>query len=332
VTVDREDAIAEYDAFGPWVARVTSAPQVPPLFRGWVPDPATVDVMVKVPRTVHRRDTHAGADLYDHVLWVAGGALTQLTRAAAAAAAIGAPEDVEGGVLRRQVPLARVVAVEDSGELLDAVLTLRMDDGTALDVPYSGTSRPVMAELAAAVRASWRPAVVQDGPGPAARPVGVGGAPPLRLDDLGPDVALVTEQRDLLRAEPGLVLLAAHGRRVVALEAPGPAARMRERVQPWVLQGAAACADAHELVLLHRRAWVTRTRKPELSMVRTVLSLDRVRRLTPAVQSRPSGYDGVVELVLGRGAATLLVPAGGDVERALEGLLVARAVCGTLEP
>lgn len=336
MTVDREDAFAEYDAFGPWVARVTSAALVPPLFRSWAPDPLGVDVMVKVPRNVHRRDTRPGADLYDHLLWVADGTLWQLTRAAAAAAAIGAPEDAEGGVLRRRVPLAHVVAVEDSGELLDAVLTLRMDDGTALAVRYSGTSRPIMGELVAAVRDAWRPGV-QDGPAPAGAGLGpesarVGGLE--GLEGLDADVALVNELHELRRAEPGLVLRGAHGRRPVAAVDPDVVNRVRERMQPWVLQGAVACADAHELVVLHRRAWLTRTRKPDLSMARTVVSLERARAL--GVRVRPVAFEGVVEVVVGEGAARLVVPAGGDVERALVGLLGSPfsplAVCETLEP
>lgn len=340
MTVDREDAIAEYDAFGPWVARVTSAAQVPPLFRVWAPDPLGVDVMVKVPRTVHRRDTRPGADLYDHLLWVAGGTLVQLTRAGAAAAAVGAPAEVEGGVLRRQVPLARVVVLEDSAELLDAVLTLRMDDGTSLAVRYSGTSRPVMGELVAAVRAAWRPGV-QDGPADPADPAAdladpaATAAPPASgLAGLDVDVALVNELHDLQRAEPGLVLLGAHGRRPVAAAEPDLLTRLREQMQPWVLQGAVACADAHELVVLHRRAWLTRTRKPDLSMARTVVSLERARTL--GVQVRPAAFEGVAEVVVGADAARLVVPAGGDVERAVVGLLGSpfspRAVCGTLEP
>lgn len=291
----------EFDAFGPWVLPVRTPDEVPRLFRPLAGDPGTATVVLKVPRRISRRDAHPRMDLYDHLVVLRGEELTLLTRS---------PADPDG-VRRRTVPASALLAIEESVDLLDGRLVVRVLDEKPLVVRYNGASRDLVVPLVAALRQTWR----ADRPG-TAQP-GVAHPVPLGLRDLGPDVALVTEYRELVAAEPEMALRGAHARRVVHPAGGGALTRAVHRVWPMWLQGAVVCTDGVELQVLHRRSWWVRGGKPVHSIARTVLPLDR----TLPVEIAPTSFEGVGEIRVHHDAARFPVPAGSPTETCLREIL-----------
>lgn len=297
VTGHHAERTEEFDAFGPWVLPVRRADEVPRLYRSHEHDPASAQVVLKVPRRIDRRDANPRMDLYDHLLVLRGDTLTVLSRA---------PGDA-GGVRRRVVAAATLLAVEESVDLLDGRLSVAVRDEKPLVVRYNGASRDTVAPLIAGLRRLWRDGTAQ------AAGVEQADLVPLGLRDLGPDVALVTECRELIAAEPAMAVLGAHARRVVRLRDPGAVSGLVHRVWPMWLQGAVVCSDGVELVVLHRRSWWVRGSRPVHSLARTILPLDRAA----PVEVLDAAYRDVRELRVHHDAARFAVPAGSDTERAL---------------
>ncbi|HQY33544.1 MAG TPA: hypothetical protein PLS68_06210 [Actinotalea sp.] len=292
----------EFDAFGPWVLPVRTPAEVPPLFRTHLPDPTGAAVVLKVPRAIERRDADATMNLYDHLLAVDAAGLTVLTRTPAA----------PGGFTTRVLAVDRLLALEESVDLLDARLTVHAVGVPPLTVPFNGSSRDTVGLLVHELRRRWL-----GGPGP----VGTFAPPsvPAGLSELDADLALVSLYREVLAEDPSCALLGAHARRVVVPLAPGlggAASRAVHAVWPMTLQGAIVCGDDRELHVLHRRHWWVRGGRPVNSIARTVLPLERVR--TVEVEDHPV-YRGVRVVTLGLGGAdlTLPVPAGSATEAAL---------------
>ncbi len=254
----------EFDAFGPWVLPVSDAEGVPRLFRPHAGDPATAEIMLKVPRKISRRDANPAMDLYDHLLLVRDGTVVLLSRA---------PGE-RGGVRKRSLGAAELLAIEESVNLLDGRLLLYTREGPALRVAFNGASRDTVRGFVDVVRAHWTQGLSPGEPEPEPDPHPV----PLGLRDLGPDVALVTEYRALVAAEPAMRLLGAHPRQTVVpatTESRGTLTRLAHRIRPMHLQGAVVCSDGRELVVLHRRPWWARGQRPVHSVARTVLPIAR---------------------------------------------------------
>ncbi|WP_372595360.1 hypothetical protein [Actinotalea sp.] len=290
----------EFDAFGPWVLPVSEADEVPRLFRPHAGDPHTAQAMLKVPRTISRRDANPSMDLYQHLLVFRDDIVVLLTRA----------PSQSGGVHRRTVAAKDLLAIEESVDLLDGRLVLTVRDGPALRVSYNGSSRDLIRGFVDTVRASWTTGV--GGPGPERDPHPI----PLGLRELGPDVALVTEYRALVAAEPAMHLLGAHPReRVepVAPDAAGIVTRIGHRLWPMTLQGAIVCSDGRELVVLHRRPWWVRGARPVHSIARTMIPVDRANPFE--ILDHPD-YHGVRTIRIG-GVLELPVPLGSAGEQAL---------------
>src|SRR5664279_379583 len=72
--------VAEYDRFGPWIDEVIVPEDLPRLFRSYPIDLSAARMVLKVPRSIARRDATAGMDLYDHVVILDRESLTLLSR------------------------------------------------------------------------------------------------------------------------------------------------------------------------------------------------------------------------------------------------------------
>jgi hypothetical protein len=302
---------AEYDAFGPWIMPVTSREEIPPLYRDHGFDLASARLVLKLPRNVARRDATPSMDLYDHLVIVDDAALTILSRR-------------PGGYDERVVAHEAICAIDYGTDLLDGWITVHSAGeggrgrAPALTLSYVGTSQDVVEGLVSLLRSLYRsgPAPVGDtSVGSAAG--GAAPLPALEQRDLGDhDIALVTRQLALLRAEPRMRLLGYHRRRVLAAREGGGLRRLVRLVRPVVLHAAVVCGDGSELQVLHRRDWVTRGRHPEYSLACTVLPLTRVDRADVADDPRNAGVR-VLTLHCGATDLELVVPAGSSTEQAL---------------
>lgn len=290
----------EFDAFGPWVLPVSTAEEVPRLFRPHVGDPHTADVVLKVPRAISRRDANPSMDLYEHLLLVREGAVVLLTRA---------PGE-RGGVRRRSLVADELLAIDESVDLLDGRLLMYAKEGPALRVSFNGASRDTVRSFVDVVRGLWTEGSTTAEPQPDPHPI------PLGLRDLGPDVALVNDYRALVAAEPAMRLLGAHPRQGVEPVADGSLSvltRLAHRLVPMTLQGAIVCTDGREVVVLHRRPWWVRGQRPVHSSARTTLPVARAGGLEARDHDT---YVGVRIMRIG-GALEMPVPAGSAGEKAL---------------
>lgn len=309
---------AEYDAFGPWILPVTVGEEIPPLFRAHRFDLAGARLVLKVPRNIARRDATPSMDLYDHLVIVGDATLTVLSRRT-------------GGYDERVVPIEAICAIDYGTDLLDGWFTVHTagegGEGRppALTFTYVGTSQDVVEGLVSLLRSLYRS---EPDPGASPGPAegrAAPGLPPLGQRDLGDhDIALVTRQLALLRAEPRLRVLGHHRRQLLAAREGGPLRRLVRFVRPVVLHAGVVLGDASELLVLRRRDWVTRGRHPEHSLACTVLPIARVDRADLVDDPRNSGV-GVLTLHCGTTVLELLVPAGSTTEQALVSQLGGRS-------
>lgn len=133
--VDPED-LREYDAFGPWLLPVSSAEDMPRRFRSAYDGLKEADYLVKIPRSIDRRDAYPGADLYGSVFALDPDGFSLLTA-------------VEGseGFVSRQVAWEEVAAVRTTSNLLHAEFVLLMKEGDALTTSYNSVSTDLMARV-----------------------------------------------------------------------------------------------------------------------------------------------------------------------------------------
>ena len=278
---------AEYDAFGPWIDEVASAEDVPRMYRGYPIDFGATRTVLKFPRDIPRREATPQMHLYDHLLIVTDERLTILSRAGDRFTEVSVPHD-------------RVAAITDWVNLLDARLVVHTLDGDVVSVAYNGSSNDAVVRLVdqlreLAVRRAPRRWVL-----PAA-------LPPLGLDDLGKkDALMVTTFRELVRREPGVRLLAAHGRTAVKSRS-GVVAKLLDLVVPATLHACVVGASDTELNIVSRREWIVRGGAPVVSRARTVIALDVISAATVAAHPRFVGVS-VVTLEAGRARIEVLVP------------------------
>lgn len=308
----------EYDAFGPWIMRVDAPDLVPPLYRDHPLDLERAVLVLKVPRNITRRDATPDMDLYDHLVVVEQDRLELLSRSAT-------------GYDVQTIQHAQVTAIDYGADLLDGWLTLfthgGVDGRPALTLTYNAASEDVVEGL---VRTLRRLAVGADdavkvlgGSGHASggplEPTGQAG--PLGLHDLGElDVALVTTQHALVRAEPDVRVLGYHPRQRIRSGAGDVAGRLLDLVLPTTLHAAIVCVVGDELHVIRRRAWTTRSKRPENSLGRTVVILPRAGGATVRDDERLDGAR-VFTVPVGSASIDLVVPAGSSTERALGELL-----------
>lgn len=298
----------EYDAFGPWVLPVTTAEEIPPLFRAAGVDLGAAHVVVKVPRPISRRDATPSMDLYDHLLVVDHQGLTVLTRA-------------DRAFRTRTVAADQLLGIQDSVDLLDGRLTVFPTGPQGpVTVTYSGASQDVVGRLVAALRALYRPHLATGAPAELQTRPAVG------LGALAEDQALVGMYHEVARDEPDLRVLAAHPRQVLVPKGEGAQAALSRALHlawPATLHAALVCADGPELQILHRRRWLTRGSAPTHSVARTILPFARVGAVRVADHDRYHGVR-VVTVELGSARLDLPVPAGSGAEQVLTAALGAR--------
>jgi len=287
--------LAEFDAFGPWIDVVSDASEIPRLYRGFPVDFATAELVLKVPRNISRRDADPAMDLYDHLIVVGDAQLTVLSRH-------------DAWYSELTVGFEQIAIIVDSVNLLDGVFTLHTLSGQTVSFVYNGASEKVVARLVDLLRRREQAAIPALLPG-ARRPAITGDPlPPLGLDDLGKkDAVFVTSYGELLGREPGLRLLAAHGRRVLAVTG-GVAVTVAHLVKPAVLNGALLCATETELQLISRRDWITRNGAPEVSRSRTIVPLAKLTGVTSRPHPLYSGAQ-VVTLAAGGSSIEIVLPA-----------------------
>lgn len=283
---------AEYDAFGPWVYQVRTPDEVPRLFRDGPLDLDGSELVLKVPRTIARRDATPQMDLYDHLVAAGPDRLTVLSRR-------------PGGYTAGSVPYRDIAAIESGTDLLDGQLTLHLTTGEPpTTISYNGSSQEMVDRLVGVVRAHYLdgrsaglqlPTDFRDGD--------------VEFENFDADLALVSEYGAVLRREPGVAFLAAHERRqVVPRDSGGVAGAVSRLIHfawPMTLQAAILCADPHELSVIHRRTWWVRGHVPVHSVCRTTVPLHRVDRVL--LHPHP-GYAGVVVAELQLGGTTLELP------------------------
>jgi hypothetical protein len=292
---------AEFDAFGPWVDEVRDASGVPALYRDYPVDFVTSRLVLKVPRNISRRDALPTMDLYDRLIVVGPEALVVLSR-------------VHDRYTRATLGYGDIVAVTDTVNLADGLLSILDRTGESLTVPYNGSSQAVISRLAhllgeLSVTAARSAAIVL--PHAEAQPA-------LDLLDLGKqDVGLVTSYLDLMRHETGATLLAAHGRTGLRPRG-GLLTRAVHALYPMTLHGAVLCRTERELHVLGRQEWLVRGTAPELSRSHTRIPLAAIETISAAPHP---AYLGATLLSLHTGGARfeIVLPEASAAERALLG-------------
>jgi hypothetical protein len=276
-----EERTAEYDAFGPWLLKVAGPEEIPPVFRNHPLDLAAAHLVIKVPRTIERRDATPAMHLYDRLLILDGAGLEVLTRSG-------------DGFTARRIAARAVVGVEHGTELLDGRLTVHATDGEALTVPFNGASLPLVADFADGLVG-----LATGGPRtPGASDV-------LERDALGRgDVGLVTAYRALTRRWAGLRVLQSYPGRILASRDPLVPRLLRRRPR---LSGAVLCSDGPHLIVQTRMEWLRFTPKPDVSERRIVIVRERVTDVESAAHPRVHGATSVV-LRAGRAGVELVVP------------------------
>lgn len=294
MTISPDEAV-EYDAFGPWILPVRDPHEVPRLFRDHPVDLASARMVVKVPRSIARRDADPGMDLYDHLVAAGPERLTVLSRHGT-------------GYTDTTVGYDQIAALTDSVDLLDGRFTVHTLAQGAVSFGYNASSRDTVNGLLASIREPALEAARRAaGPGGPVSVLTAGAARPVpALRELGDaDVDLVTFYLNVQAHEPDLVLHAAHGRRSVQPVRTGTATELLHRLRPMVLHGGLVCSGGGELQILGRRYWLMRGRAPVHSLARTVIPLARLGQVTVAEHPR---YRDVGIVTLRAGAATFDVP------------------------
>jgi hypothetical protein len=288
---------AEHDAFGPWIDTVRTIDEVPRLFRPHGVDPFSARLVLKVPRDIPRRDTDPSMDLYEHLLVVGTRELEVLSRDGSAY-----------GV--RRIAFADLVAVRDSVDLLDGLLTLHAADGTELRLPFNGASADVVIDLSELLvgLAGAAGGVSAYAPGRAERVVP-------RIDMGADEAGTASAFYDLAARDPQLRYLSSRPRTPVRPTATGIGGAL-QRLRPMSLAGAVVACTPRELLVISRR-------DPVLARRTAALSIDRLRILRHAITSTTAEphprWAGMSTVTIRAGAASfeMVTETAEPMERAL---------------
>lgn len=300
----------EYDLFGPWVDEVRTQDDVPRLYRPHALDLGAARLVLKVPRSIARRDAHAGMDLYDHLVALEPEQLTVLSRSAAG-----------GGYDVRRVAYSDVVAIEDVVTLLDGRVTVHTREGDVVTLTYNGADRANPGRLVEELRLlAVRPT--------ADRAAGDAVAPGLGPQMLEPtalgldDIGVVNAHRAVAAGRPELRVVASHVRRVVRPGGDGLERAVRHvahLLRPMMLHAAVVAAD-EDTVELFGRTGLARGRSPVHTLSRVLVT----RRTLDGVEDEPHpAYPDVtlVSLVAGRARVIVPVPTGSPAASTLSALV-----------
>lgn len=262
---DPED-LREYDAFGPWLLPVRSAAEMPRRFRPAYAELKDADHLIKVPRSIERRDAYPGGDLYGAVFALDADGFTLLT----------AVDEVEGFV-GRQVAWDEVAAVRAVTNLLHSDFVLLLKEGDALTVTYNSVSADLMTRVVAFVRQhfvepdDFAPGAVND---------------PEEFEDFFFNAVLAEERHG------GQFMLPIH------FEAPGKSCRNAQN-RRRVTTGLLILLSGSELVIVDRDAPTRRRFFAHYIYRKTYLGLTSVRafRLQPPPDAMPGRFM-MLELII----------------------------------
>lgn len=135
------EALREYDAFGPWLLPIKTGADMPPRFRSAHAGLQDADYLIKIPRSIDRRDAYPGADLYESVFALDDEGFTVLTAT-----------DGSEGFVSRHIAWDEVAAVRTVSNLLRADFVLLLKEGDALTVTYNAVSADLMTRVIAFAR------------------------------------------------------------------------------------------------------------------------------------------------------------------------------------
>ena len=322
--------VSEYDRFGPWVDEVNEEEDVPRLYRSYPIDFSVERLVLKVPRSIERRNATAKMDLYNHLILLGQGRLTVLSRRvgktsrAADSEAVGpvsvtASPDSGPGYDVVTIKCSDVVAIRNSLNLLDGRLTVSTAQGTPVKVAYNGTGSDVIDSFVGALRAA---ACVKPASPVGAALLAAGGprARPVLVPKDGPiDTFLATSFLEAHGANPRLSAWAAHGRRRVAPEAAGMegvAQRAKHALSPMTLHGALFAADEVAMEAFGRQSWLMRGRAATYSKSRLVIPFSAPDRLD--LTPHPLYPDVTVATIgAGKSRAEMPLPRGSVAEQLL---------------
>ena len=273
----------EYDAFGPWLLKVATAEEIPRVFRSHPVDLAAAHLVLKVPRLIERRDATPAMHLYDRLLILDGDGLEVLTRAG-------------DGFTSRRIPARAVLAVDSGTELLGGRLVVHATDGRTISVGFSGSSLPLVTDLADGLIG-----LATGGP----RTPGASDAVDRHALGRG-DVGLVTAYRALTLRWAGLRVLEAYPGEVLVAKEPRGKRLLHRRPR---LSGAIICSDGPHLIVQSHRDWLRASPRPDLSERRLVILRSRVTGVESAPHPDVHGATSVL-LRSGSAAVELVVPDG----------------------
>ncbi|WP_160688183.1 hypothetical protein [Clostridium sp. C2-6-12] len=142
--------VSEYDAFGPWIYKITEKNPMPPLFIPYYKENQEYLMLIKIPRDIERRKAKPEMDLYDYV--------------------IGMYEDY-GYILKRnqkEVEEIRfyyneVESIENYRSLLLGRLTIYLKSST-LVIPYNTVSIGIIYELMKIIRNKYTKSTYENVP------------------------------------------------------------------------------------------------------------------------------------------------------------------------
>ncbi|MFU8947511.1 hypothetical protein ACLRGF_12355 [Mycetocola zhadangensis] len=278
--VDQE----EYTAFGPWVLDVPDVARVPRLFRSHPIDFDSAEIVMKIPRDIARRDANPAMNLYDALVILDTAQLTLLER-------------TDETFSTRSVALDGIVSMTKSIDLLDGRFDILVDTGDAMNIRFNGSSQDAIDRLMTAVR-RLHAARIAEADLASVKPLPIRTTDNLSdLDDT--DYGLTSKWDPLVAREPGLSFFAAHSTRVVkpltsALD------KLLHRFRPMLLNGAIVGISAREIHIIHRRDWLYRSTKDDISSAHTVVL--RSGAMTFSTEPHPR-YEGVHTVRAQKGGA-----------------------------
>ena len=134
--------VSEYDAFGPWIYKITEKNPMPSLFFPYYKENNNYLILIKIPRDIERRKAKPDMDLYDYV--------------------IGMYEDY-GYILKRngkeveevKFYYYEVESIENYRSLLLGKLTINLQNSTII-IPYNAVSIEIIFELVKIIRNKYK--------------------------------------------------------------------------------------------------------------------------------------------------------------------------------
>jgi hypothetical protein len=296
------EKISEYDAFGPWIYQVLATDDIPRLYRTAEIDPASYRLVLKVPRSIERRNATPDMHLYDHLLLAGQESLTVLSRTG---------DTYE----TTEIPFDEIASIENSVSLLDGRLTIQTTGGGSTTIPYNASSGSSAQDLVEILRQEYLPAV--ESREVSSETTGQ------HLPNLGDkDIALVAAYRTLIHQEPRARLVGLVTRHSIP-PATGKPGQLLQWVWPVTLHASITVTDDREVQVIHRRDWFTHGYSSVYSVARTVFPLSRVS----AVHVHPhSRYEQVQVISVISGEAAFKIPArtGSDVDSFLAAFTTSR--------